>query len=102
LIPLFVDLETEWRGGQSQALLLLRGLYERGHAAELVAAEGSALGQRARAAGIYVHFVSREGMRIPAAMKIRELLSNSRIELVHGDRRIVLDIGGFAHIQGVR
>jgi glycosyltransferase involved in cell wall biosynthesis len=85
LIPLFVDLETEWRGGQSQALLLLQGLYERGHAAELVAAEGSALGQRARAAGIYVHFVSRGSFRVPAAVKIRELLSNSRIELIHAN-----------------
>jgi glycosyltransferase involved in cell wall biosynthesis len=85
LIPLLVDLETEWRGGQSQALLLLQGLYERGHAAELVAAEGSALGHRARGVGIYVHFVSRDGLRVPAAMKIRELLSNSRIELVHAN-----------------
>jgi glycosyltransferase involved in cell wall biosynthesis len=85
LIPLFVDLETEWRGGQSQALLLLQGLYERGHAAELVAAEGSALGQRARAAGIYVHSVSRGGLRIPAAVKIGGLLSDTRIELVHAN-----------------
>jgi glycosyltransferase involved in cell wall biosynthesis len=85
LIPLFVDLETEWRGGQSQALLLLQGLYERGHAAELVAAEGSALGQRARAEGIYVHSVSRGGLRIPAAMRIRGLLGDSRIELVHAN-----------------
>jgi len=28
---LYVDLEREWRGGQSQALLTLRGLRERGH-----------------------------------------------------------------------
>ena len=85
MIPLLVDLETEWRGGQSQMLLLLQGLYERGHAAELVAAEGSALGQRARAEGIYVHWVSRGGFRVPAAMKIRGLLGNSRIELVHAN-----------------
>jgi glycosyltransferase involved in cell wall biosynthesis len=85
LIPLFVDLETEWRGGQSQALLLLQGLYERGHAAELVAAEGSVLGQCARAEGIYVHSVSRGGLRIPAAMKIRGLLGDGRIELVHAN-----------------
>ena len=58
MIPLFVDLETEWRGGQSQALLLLKGLYERGHAAELIAVKGSALGRRARREGIYVHSVN--------------------------------------------
>jgi glycosyltransferase involved in cell wall biosynthesis len=96
LIPLFVDLETEWRGGQSQALLLLQGLYERGHAAELVAAEGSALGQRARAAGIYVHFVSRDGLRIPAAMKIRKLLSDTRIELVHVNEGHALTVAWLA------
>jgi len=35
---LYVDLEREWRGGQSQALLTLRGLRERGHEVELLAA----------------------------------------------------------------
>jgi glycosyltransferase involved in cell wall biosynthesis len=85
LIPLLVDLETEWRGGQNQALLLLRGLYERGHAAELIAAEGSALGRRARAAGIYVHSISRGGFRLPAAAKIREVMNSGRIELVHAN-----------------
>ena len=85
MIPLIVDLEMEWRGGQNQALLLLKGLYERGHAAELVAAKGSALGARALAAGICVHNVSRGSARMPAAMKIRELLRDERIEIVHAN-----------------
>lgn len=85
MIPLLVDLETEWRGGQNQALLLLKGLYERGHPAELVAANGSVLGKRAVAAGICVHYVSRGGLRVPAAMKIRGLLAGGRIELVHAN-----------------
>jgi glycosyltransferase involved in cell wall biosynthesis len=83
LIPLIVDLETEWRGGQSQALLLLKGLYERGHAAELVAAEHSTLGHRARKEGICVHSVSRGLFRLAAAVRIRSLLADGRIELVH-------------------
>lgn len=83
MIPLFVDLEREWRGGQSQALLLLLGLYERGHAAELVAAKGSPLSHRARKAGIDVHEVSRGMLRVPAARKIRSMLEDGRIELVH-------------------
>ena len=49
---LLVDLETEWRGGQNQALLLLKGLRDRGHEAELLTSSGSALGQRATQAGI--------------------------------------------------
>ena len=40
MIPLLVDLDREWRGGQNQFLLLLKGLYERGHAAELLTAKG--------------------------------------------------------------
>jgi len=83
MIPLIVDLETEWRGGQNQALLLLKGLYERGHAAELLAAEGSALGARAHAARICVHSVSRGMARLPAAKKIHELMRDGRIDVVH-------------------
>jgi len=83
VIPLIVDLETEWRGGQNQALLLLRGLYERGHAAELIAPQGSALSQRAAAEGIYVHPVQQRLLRLRAAAMIRRVLRDGRIELVH-------------------
>jgi len=85
VIPLIVDLETEWRGGQSQALLLLKGLYERGQSAELLTPRGSSLGHRAKKAGIYVHTVSRRMMRLRAAAMIRTLLADGRIELVHAN-----------------
>jgi glycosyltransferase involved in cell wall biosynthesis len=85
VIPLLVDLERAWRGGQNQALLILKGLYERGHAAELVAARGSALGARAAKCGICVHYVSRGQLRLPAANKIRKILKDSRIDLVHAN-----------------
>lgn len=83
MIPLLVDLETEWRGGQNQFLLLLKGLYERGHAAELLAVRGSALAARAHAAGICVHLASRHGMRFGTAQKIRRLIADGRFDLVH-------------------
>jgi L-malate glycosyltransferase len=83
VIPLLVDLETEWRGGQNQFLLLLKGLRERGHAAELLAARGSALGERAAKAGTRVHTISRGMLRLPAAMKIRKLLAEGRFDLIH-------------------
>ena len=83
--PLLVDLEMQWRGGQNQALLLLKGLQARGHAAELVAAKGSALGQRAESSRIPLHYVSRESFRIPAARKVRELLRSGRFDLVHAN-----------------
>ena len=83
MIPLIVDLETEWRGGQSQILLLLQGLYERGHAAEVVAVHGSSLSHRAKKFGIYVHTVSRKMTRLRAASMIRSIMNEERIELVH-------------------
>ena len=85
MIPLIVDLETEWRGGQSQALLLLKGLYERGHAAELLAARRSPLGHRARREGIYVHEVPRAMLRLAAARMIRRLLRDGRFDLLHAN-----------------
>jgi len=81
---LVVDLETAWRGGQNQALLLLRGLRGRGHEAELVAAAGSALGQRA-AGAVLVHTVSRGIYRLPAGWKIRGLLRSGRFDAVHAN-----------------
>jgi glycosyltransferase involved in cell wall biosynthesis len=83
--PLLVDLETAWRGGQNQALLLLKGLHARGHAAELVAAKVSALGARAAASGVPVHFVSRGMLRWPAARKVRELLRSGSFDVVHAN-----------------
>ncbi len=85
MIPLIVDLETAWRGGQNQALLLLRGLYERGHAAEVLTAKGSSLGHRAKKEGIYVHFTSRGMFRLTAAARIRGLMSDGRIDIVHAN-----------------
>ena len=60
---LYVDLEREWRGGQGQALLTLRGLRERGYAVELLAARDSPLANRVLEAGITVHQVSHFGLR---------------------------------------
>jgi glycosyltransferase involved in cell wall biosynthesis len=85
VIPLIVDLETAWRGGQNQAFLLLKGLHARGHRAELVAAEGSALGERAAAIGVPVHFTPREGLRIPAARLTRKLVSGKFFSVVHAN-----------------
>lgn len=85
MIPLLVDLEVEWRGGQNQALLMLKGLHARGHAAELVTARESALGERAAAFGVPVHYVPRGLLRWPAGRKIHELLGSGRYDLVHAN-----------------
>ncbi len=79
MTTLHVDLGRQWRGGQSQALLLVRGLLAQGHAAELVAIEGSPLAARALAAGVSVHASGRSG----APLAIRSLLGSSQFDVVH-------------------
>jgi glycosyltransferase involved in cell wall biosynthesis len=80
---LYVDLEREWRGGQSQALLTVRGLRDRGHAVELLAARNSPLAIRTGEAGIPVHAVARTGLRAWAAYALPGLLLRRQFELVH-------------------
>lgn len=80
---LYVDLEREWRGGQSQALLTLLGLRERELQVELVAACDSPLATRSREAGIIVHDVARFGLRAQAAVKIKRLLVRGSFDLMH-------------------
>lgn len=80
---LYVDLEREWRGGQSQALLTLRGLQERGQEIELLAARNSPLAKSALEAGITVHAVARFGLRAWAARAVGNLIARNRFALVH-------------------
>ena len=80
---LYADLEREWRGGQSQALLTLSGLKKLGHEAELLAAQDTPLAERVSNAGIKVHTVGRLGLRVQAAATLRRLISRGRYELLH-------------------
>jgi L-malate glycosyltransferase len=77
---LYADLEHEWRGGQSQALLTLQGLMRAGHHVELVAAQGSPLAHRAAQAGIVVHSLPRFGLRAWAAQSMARLSARSERE----------------------
>lgn len=80
---LYVDLEREWRGGQSQALLTLRGLRKRGHDVELISARDSPLELRSAQAGVPVYTVARVGLRGWAAAAINTLLAQKNFDLVH-------------------
>ncbi len=80
---LHIDLAAEWRGGQEQVLLLLRGLRRRGHAAELVALDASPLAGRAAADGFVVHPVAPALARPHAALVLRRLLAERDIDVVH-------------------
>jgi L-malate glycosyltransferase len=83
--PLIVDLGREYRGGQHQALLLLKGLRERGHAPELVAVRGSRLALRATEIGVSVHAVDSGRRRFEATRHVRKLVLNRRVDLVHAN-----------------
>jgi glycosyltransferase involved in cell wall biosynthesis len=80
---LFVDLEREWRGGQSQALLTMQGLRDNGHEVKLLAARNSPLAQRSARKGVPVHQVPRFGLRAWAASAMRRLIAEGRFNLVH-------------------
>jgi len=81
--PLIIDLGRDFRGGQDQALLLVKGLAARGHSTELIAVEGSLLAQRARKAAIPTHGVSRNWRRLHAARTIRWLIRQRRVDVIH-------------------
>jgi glycosyltransferase involved in cell wall biosynthesis len=93
---LYVDLEREWRGGQSQAWLTLRGVRECGHEIELLAAQDSPLANRAAEIGIAVHVVPRLGLRAWAAGAMRALIAKNRFELVHLNEPHALTAAWFA------
>jgi len=99
LTPLYVDLEPEWRGGQNQALLTLRGLRARGHPAELLALRGRPLADRAQAEGIPVHGVGRRAARLQAALVLRRLVAQRRFDLVHANEPHALTAAWLAGVH---
>jgi len=83
--PLIVELGREYRGGQHQALLLLKGLHSRGDAPVLIAVRDSVLAQRAEDAGISVSSVVPGCRRLAAAVQIRRLVRQQRVDIVHAN-----------------
>src|SRR2546430_7934551 len=96
---LYVDLEREWRGGQSQALLTVRGLRALGHDAPLLFVWGSPLARRAAAAGIPVHDVAKKARRASAALLLRKLLSPQNYHVLHANEPHALTAAWLAGAQ---
>lgn len=94
--PLIVDLGRDYRGGQHQALLLLQGLRERGHAPELIAVRDSLLARRADSAGIPVYCVSPWCRRVAAALQILRMAGSGRPDIVHANEPHALTSGWLA------
>ena len=80
---LHLDTRPDWRGGQLQILLTLRGLRERGHDAQLMARRDSPLARRAAAEGFSVHLFPPRFLRLQAALCLREILDQQTFDIVH-------------------
>ncbi len=80
---LHLDTGPDWRGGQAQVFLLVRGLLARGHGAELIAVRETPLAKRARDAGVRVHPVCPHFRRISMARMLRRLLRDHNFDIIH-------------------
>ena len=78
-----MDLEMQWRGGQSQALLTVRGLLARGHDVRLVAVESGELARRASAMQVPVIPVRGHSRRWHVSRELRKLLTDATVDIVH-------------------
>jgi glycosyltransferase involved in cell wall biosynthesis len=96
---LYVDLETDWRGGQNQALLTVKGLRALGHDAQLLSVRDSPLARRAEAAGIPVHQVGNWGRRVGAILLVRKLLAQQNFDVLHANEPHALTAAWLAGAQ---
>jgi glycosyltransferase involved in cell wall biosynthesis len=102
---LFADLDPEWRGGQSQALLTLRGVRAAGHDITLLTPRNSALALRARSESLPAQEVPTVALRFSAANVIRTLLegppgSGPRFDLMHLNEPHALTAAWLARAHG--
>lgn len=80
---LHVDTRPDWRGGQHQILLTLRGQQKRGHDTQLLTRRGSPLGQLATAEKFSVHTFSPRFARLDALLCLREITHQQRFDVIH-------------------
>ncbi len=78
-----IDTRPDWRGGQNQVLLTVRGLKARGHAVELLALSGGALERRAHDEGFRVHSIPAGSVRWDGSMLLRKLMQERNYDIVH-------------------
>ena len=96
---LYVDLDREWRGGQSQALITVKGLRALGHDAQLLSVRESPLAWRAAAADIPVHEVAKNARRTRASLLLRKLLSKQSYDVLHANEPHALTAAWLAGAQ---
>ena len=80
---LHLDTRPDWRGGQHQILLTMRGLRQLGHDAQLLARANSLLAQRASAEDFSVHRFSPRFPRLQAFLCLKEILHQQKFGVIH-------------------
>ena len=84
LRTLHIDTERGWRGGEQQALYLMKGLRARGHDVQLVCRPGEPFAERAAEAGIPVRPMRPKGELDPVAVfRVAAWLRKERFDVVH-------------------
>ena len=83
ITSIHIDTRPDWRGGQNQVLLTLRGLKSRGHEVELLALGGGALAQRARDEGFRVYDIPPNSVRWDGSTLLRRLMHVRGYGIVH-------------------
>lgn len=80
---LHMDTRPDWRGGQHQILLTMRGQRHLGHDAQLLARANSLLAERASAENFSVHRFSPRFPRLQALLCLKEILHQQTFDVIH-------------------
>lgn len=84
LRTLHIDTEQGWRGGEQQALYLMRGLLARGHWAACACRPGSAMEQACDREGIQAFAVEmRSELAVRAALRLRKVAAAEAYQVLH-------------------
>lgn len=100
---LHFDTRPDWRGGQHQILLTMRGQRERWHEVHLLARRASPLERRASAERFSVHTFAPRLARFSAMLCLREMLDQQRFDVIHAHDPHALSAAWLAraHRRGV-
>ena len=91
-----LDTRPDWRGGQNQVLLTLRGLRARGQGVELIALGGGAIEERASSEGFRVHAIPPRNVRWGGSRLLRKILRERHFDVVHAHDPHALTAAWFA------
>jgi glycosyltransferase involved in cell wall biosynthesis len=80
---LFIDTERVWRGGQEQLFTLIRGLRQRGHIVHLIHQPDSALAERCRETGAFLHPLAiRSEIGLISLLRLYSIINRIRPDIL--------------------